>query len=109
MFFVDDQEAAATWYRDNILGTGEITENEGYWFLNVDGTEIGFHPADPDRNPSGGSVVVYFATQHLDRARQQALQANATHHRGPLDISADRAICQLIDPFGNVFGLDGHR
>jgi len=28
-------------------------------------------------------------------------------HRGPLRIGPERQICQLMDPFGNVFGLDG--
>jgi hypothetical protein len=28
-------------------------------------------------------------------------------HRGPLAIDATRSIAQLVDPFGNVFGLDG--
>lgn len=109
MFFVGDQAAAATWYRDVVVGAGEVTEDQGYYFVEVEGVEVGFHPADPDRNPPGRSVVAYFATDHLDEARSAAIQAGAQHHRGPLDISEERAICQLIDPFGNVFGLDGHR
>lgn len=109
MFFVQDQPAAAAWYRDVVLGDGEVVEDEGYWYVEVEGVEVGFHPADPERNPPGGSVVTYFSTSHLDRARTAAIAAGATPHRGPLDVAHDRAICQLLDPFGNLFGLDGPR
>lgn len=109
MFFVEDQPAAATWYRDLLFPGRPVTEDQGYWFLDVDGVQVGFHRADPDRNPRGASAVPYFATGHLEQARAAAVAAGARHHRGPLDISDDRAICQLFDPFGNVFGLDGPR
>lgn len=107
MFFVVDPPAAAAWYRDVVLGRGVVEEEADYWYLDVDGVEIGFHPADPDRNPAGGGAVVYFAVPSVDAAREKALAAGARHHRGPLEIEPLRAICQLVDPFGNVFGLDG--
>ncbi len=46
MFFVDDQMAAPTRYRDHVLRGGSIVEEVGYVYLDVDGFEVGFHPAD---------------------------------------------------------------
>ncbi len=41
----------------------------------------------------------------VDVARAESKGARL--YRGPLAISASRSIARLIDPFGNVFGLDG--
>lgn len=71
------------------------------------GVELGFHPADDTRNPRGGSPVVYWAVESVDTTRTALLDRGCTHHRGPLDIDDGRRICQLVDPFGTVFGLDG--
>jgi hypothetical protein len=35
------------------------------------------------------------------------LRAGCESWRGPLRLSPERRICQLRDPFGNIFGLDG--
>ncbi|WP_197078931.1 VOC family protein [Dermacoccus sp. PE3] len=51
----------------------------------------------------GGMV----ATGDLRTHREALLDAGAEHHRGPLTIGGGRSICQLVDPFGGVFGLDG--
>lgn len=109
MFFVDDQLAAARWYRDFVVQAGDVVEEQGYVFIDLAGFEVGFHPSDPARNPRGGSTVAYFSTDELDAARARALAAGAALHRGPLDIDEHRAICQLVDPFGNIFGFDGPR
>lgn len=109
MFFVDDQLAAARWYREHVLGGGDIIEDEGYVFIERGGVEVGFHPSDTTKNPQGASVVAYFSTSRLDAQREALIAAGATPLRGPLDITDERAICQLIDPFGNVLGLDGPR
>jgi len=33
--------------------------------------------------------------------------AGCAVHRAPLAINASRRTCQMVDPFGNTFGLDG--
>lgn len=109
MFFVGDQMAAATWYRDHVLQRGSVVEDDGYVYLDVAGFEVGFHPADHARNPQGGSVVAYFGTGELDAQRAELLEAGATDRLGPLDIGRGEAICQLIDPFGDILGLQGQR
>ncbi|MFD4760510.1 VOC family protein [Streptomyces sp. NPDC058439] len=109
MVFVDDPETAARWW-------GEIFEAEVkldingtsvYAWLDLDGLEFGFHPASPKANAHGRSTVPYWSVEDLDTERKHLLEAGCTHHRGPLDVEPGRRICQLIDPFGTVFGLDG--
>lgn len=108
MVFVDDPAAAARWWA--ALFDAEVNlDIEGqkvYAWLDLDGMELGFHPAS-SRNPHGGSTVPYWAVDDLDTERQRLLNAGCAHHRGPLAVAAGRRVCQLVDPFGFIFGLDG--
>ena len=110
MFFVDDPTAAASWYAP-LFGDPSIrtlpTEGTDFAWFEADGVEIAFHPADSKLNPAGRSVVAYWPVTSVGHVRTALLARGATHHRGPLVIDATRSICQLVDPFGNVVGLDG--
>ena len=109
MVFVDDPEAAARWW-SAVFETDVKLDIDGpnvYAWLDIDGLEFGFHRASPKNNPHGGSTVPYWAVEDLDTERKRLLDAGCTHHRGPLDVESGRRICQLVDPFGTVFGLDG--
>jgi predicted enzyme related to lactoylglutathione lyase len=107
MFFAADPAASCHWWAAQ-LAPGQDTHAEagGYCWFDLDGVEVGFHPADPDRNPVGGSPVVYWHVTDFDTQRRRLLQAGCQPHRGPLDIEPGRRISQLIDPFGNIFGID---
>ncbi len=109
MIFARDPETSCRWYTEHVLRleSTALQVDSGFWFVEVDGVEIGFHPADDERNPFGASVVAYFATGNLSTHREELLAAGARHHRGPLVIDGGRSICQLVDPFGGIFGLDG--
>lgn len=76
--------------------------------------EIYFHPVDEEKtpwgeekNPWGSSTVVYLAVDDFDAARERLISAGCQPWRGPLEIEEGRRICQLRDPFGTVWGLDG--
>ena len=43
----------------------------------------------------------------LNEASALFIRAGASLYRGPLAIESDQGICQLADPFGNLFGLIG--
>jgi predicted enzyme related to lactoylglutathione lyase len=110
MLFAADTHAVAEWWAAAFGCTRlEVEPHVQGDFVSFDaaGVEVGVHAADPELNPPGGSPVVYFAVPSVDAARRQLLALGATPHCGPLAVGADRAICQLRDPFGNVFGLDG--
>ncbi|MCK9931398.1 glyoxalase [Frankia sp. Mgl5] len=109
MTFADDPETSARWWA-GILDVEVHLDIDGdavYAWLNVAGVELGFHQADDERNPRGGSPVVYWAVTDLDAVRGQLLNAGCRHHRGPLTVTEGRRICQIIDPFGTVIGLEG--
>lgn len=105
MFFVSQPSEAAAWWA---RAMATIAHHEGeYSFIEVGELEVGFHPSDDGRNPQGSSTVAYFKTDDLEESREHFLQLGCTMHRGPLEVSTTRMIAQLMDPFGNVFGLDG--
>ncbi|GAA1927733.1 VOC family protein [Streptantibioticus ferralitis] len=109
MVFADDPEKCARWWA-SVLDTEvrlEVDDGRVYAWLDVSGIELGFHPADETRNPRGGSPVVYWAVDHVDAVRTRLLDAGCTHHRGPIEAEPGRKICQLTDPFGTIFGIDG--
>jgi len=109
MIFVDDPLKAARWWGD-VLDTDvhlDETEDSVYAWLTVGGTEFGWHDAEPEKNPPGGSTVTYWMVTDVTAVRQHLLNAGCTPHRGPLHVEDDRWICQIIDPFGTIHGLEG--
>ncbi|MET8743804.1 VOC family protein [Streptomyces sp. NPDC004728] len=110
MTFALDPEASARWWgelldvpvRMDVSDAGDV-----YAWVEIGGVEVGFHPADDERNPRGGSPVVYWGVDDLDRVRERLLAAGCEHHRGPLVIEPGRRIAQLRDPFGTVVGIEG--
>lgn len=108
MVFVEDPEAAARWWSDrfDVEARLDVDGDSVYAWLDIAGVELGFHPASA-RNPRGLSTVPYWSVDDLDTERGGLLDAGCTHHRGPLEVEPGRRICQLVDPFGTVFGLDG--
>jgi predicted enzyme related to lactoylglutathione lyase len=106
MAFVSDPRAAAAWW-SAVTGVRPGRAGDFTWLVLPGPVELAFHPADDERNPRGGSPVIYWAVGDLDDSRRSLLAAGAVAHRGPLEIAPGRRICQLQDPFGTVFGLDG--
>lgn len=107
MFFADDPETCGRWWAERLTGGAAVQVDGAFCWFDLDGVEVAFHHADPDRNPRGGSPVVYWTATDVLAQREEFLDAGCTQHRGPLDVAPGRRICQLVDPFGNVFGLDG--
>ncbi|WP_433788619.1 VOC family protein [Actinoplanes sp. CA-252034] len=108
MIFADDPPSVADWYASAwSCGPVQAAPNSSFRYFMVGNVEVAFHPADPDANPYGRSTVVYWAVDSVAVARYALLAKGATPLRGPLQIDDNRFICQVVDPFGNVIGLDG--
>ena len=108
MYFVADPERSCQWWALHVGGNAEAHRgNGGFCWFDLDGVEVGFHPADNDKNPLGGSTVVYYAVSDLNEYMQRLVDAGCRPHRGPLELRPGRRICQVVDPFGIVIGLDG--
>lgn len=108
MYFVADPARCGAWWAEHLGASAALhAEPGGFHWFETDGVELGFHPADEERNPAGASAVVYHGVDNLDAWRARLLAAGCTLHRGPLVVGPHRRICQLTDPFGNTFGIDG--
>ncbi len=107
MFFVSDPEQACTWWARQLTPEADCRHDGPFWWFEEGEVEVGFHPEDLEHNPQGHSTVIYWCVDDLDTRRQQLIDAGCVPHRGPLVVGQGRKICQLIDPFGNCFGLDG--
>lgn len=110
MLFAEDTRAVAEWWAA-AFGVERVEVDRhaqgDFVFFDASGFEFGVHMADPDMNPLGGTPVVYFSVPSVATARGRLIEHGALPHRGPLVVGAGRSICQLRDPFGNIFGLDG--
>jgi len=107
MFFVDDPRAAATWWSSQLAGGETLVGDSGYWYFTIDGVEFGFHFSDHEANPVGASPVLFLRVEDIEVARERLVRAGCTVHREPLSVNPSRRLCQMVDPFGNTFGLDG--
>lgn len=108
IFFCEIPNEVALWWAELLgVNSGIVNHDSGFFWFESGDTEYGFHPADPERNPLGRSTVVYLTTPDLRNAMDRAVTLGATRRRGPLVISPDRSIAQFVDPYGNVFGIDG--
>lgn len=108
MIFADEPIVVGSWWADLLECPPDgVSVEDGFVRFEVGDIEFGFHPSDTEKNPVGGSPVVYLRTEDLSDAVARAESKGARLHRGPLAIDDSRSIAQLVDPFGNVFGLDG--
>ena len=108
MFFAEEPMVVATWWATLMQVPAQVIEaDNAFACFTVAGLEFGFHPADPARNPVGGSPVIYLNVEDHAEAVARAGALGARLHRGPIDIAGSRTIVQMSDPFGNIFGLDG--
>lgn len=108
MIFAQEPKVVAYWWADLLeCPIDRVSCEDGFVWFDVGDTEFGFHPADASKNPVGGSPVVYLRVEVHTVAIARAESKGARLHRGPFAIRVSRSIAQLIDPFGNVFGLDG--
>ncbi|MEJ5867977.1 VOC family protein [Pseudokineococcus sp. 5B2Z-1] len=105
MVFCDDPEASCAWWARVV----DVRPRRSGAFAWVDlpcGVELGFHPADPEKNPSGASTVPYWSVPDLDAALRVLVSAGAHRLRGPLEVEPGRRIAQVRGPHGAVMGLD---
>lgn len=109
MLFVENPLKAARWWGEVLDAEVLVDETKDsvYAWLIINGIEFGWHHAEPEKNPQGGSTVAYWQVPDLSTARQRLLDAGCTPHRGPLHVEGNRWICQITDPFGAIHGLEG--
>jgi transcriptional regulator with XRE-family HTH domain len=63
------------------------------------GTEGKFHV--------GSSTIVYLAVDDFEATLERLIVAGCELWRGPIELDGMRRTCEVRDPFGNVWGLNG--
>jgi len=106
MFHVSDVQKACDWY-SRLLSLEPIYLLPDFPVLRLGETDICFHRADSKVSSGTAGVVTYWRVADIRGAISRAEAMRGTVHRGPLKIEDGQTICQILDPFGNLFGLVG--
>jgi predicted enzyme related to lactoylglutathione lyase len=73
--------------------------------FDVSGIRLTVHVADEYNQPGPSGTVPYWTVSHIDATVRQWSEQGASAHRGPKTIMTGERLCQMLDPFGNLFGL----
>ena len=107
LMFVADVTQSAQFY-EQLFQTKPIEQDESFCSFRFGDTFFILHPADEKSPPAKGGSVGYWLVDDLDAFLTHAQSLGAEIYRGPLFVQeTGRTICQLEDPFGNVFGVEG--
>ena len=105
MFFAYDIKSSRDWYR-NFLEMEPIEDLPEFASFKVGESHLNLHRADSKSPNSTGGQVAYWSTNNFDLDMKRTVSMGASVWRGPLEFEPGKRICQIKDPFGNVFGLE---
>ena len=103
-YFVTDLADATTWYSAR-LGLEPAVRAAQLVMFDLPGTRLTLHEADEFNQPGPSGTVPYWTVADVDAVVAQWTEHGARRHRGPKTIMTGERLCQLLDPFGNLFGL----
>lgn len=91
------------------LAYNKTYEIEGVFSLiQVGDVEFCFHQADAKNPLSTGGAIPYWRVESFDGFIEHATSMGCKMYRGPIQIEhTQRHMGQMMDPFGNVFGIEG--
>lgn len=104
LYFVPDVQTAKHWYGD-LLGVEPYFDQEGYCAFRLANITVGLHPSD-EKNSSGiAGQVTYWRVSDIQKTIAHFELNGCRKFRGPT-FGVDRVwVCQIMDPFGDVWGL----
>jgi predicted enzyme related to lactoylglutathione lyase len=103
-YFVHDLAEATRWYVARLSVEPTVRARQLVMF-DVAGTRLTLHEADEFNQPGPSGTVAYWTVGDVDATVAQWSAHGATTHRGPKTIMTGERLCQMLDPFGNLFGL----
>ncbi|QHC71545.1 VOC family protein [Rathayibacter sp. VKM Ac-2801] len=103
-YFVDDLDAAVAWYsarleRDPVVRGGALVA------FDLDGTRLTLHERDALNRPGPDGTSPYWTVPDVDAVVADWTANGAVAHRGPKTVFTGERLCQLLDPFGNLFSV----
>ena len=104
LFFVPDVQDAKQWYID-LLGAEPYFDDENYCAFKLGNSQIGLHPSDGNATSGVAGQVAYWRVTDIHKIIAYFESYGCHIYRDPI-FGVDKAwVCQMIDPFGNVWGL----
>ena len=103
-YFVTDLAAATAWYSAR-LGAEPVRRATQLVMFDLPGSLLTLHVADEFNQPGPSGTVPYWDVADVDATVAQWTMHGASAHRGPKTIMTGERLCQMLDPFGNLFGL----
>ncbi|MCW2522141.1 MAG: hypothetical protein JWO63_476 [Frankiales bacterium] len=104
-YFVDDLDAATQWY-GALLGAEPVERQPQLATFSIGSTRLTLHRGDEFNRPAElAGTVAYWGVDDVDAVVADCVAAGAVAHRGPKTIFTGERLCQLLDPFGNLFGV----
>jgi len=103
-YFVDDLEAATKWYADR-LGKTPVVTGRSLAAFDVSGTRLTVHQADEFNTPGPAGTSPYWEVHDVDAIVASWTEHGAVAHRGPKTVFTGERLCQMLDPFGNLFSI----
>lgn len=105
-FCVENVAKSRDWYA-TFFGIAPIEDLENFASFRIGQTTIDISVADEKSPISHGGSVGYWLVDDLEKAIAHAVGLGGQVYRGPLRVDeAQRTIVQILDPLGNVFGLE---
>lgn len=103
-YFVRDLDAAVAWYSAR-LGIEPDRRAAQLVMFDLPGSVLTLHVADEFNQPGPAGTVPYWTVADVDAVVTEWTRHGAIAHRGPKTIMTGERLCQLLDPFGNLFGV----
>jgi uncharacterized glyoxalase superfamily protein PhnB len=103
-YFVDALEEAVTWYSAR-LGREPVQRGGALVAFDVDGVRLTIHASDEFNQPGPAGVSAYWTVDDVDAIVDDWTAHGAVAHRGPKTVFTGERLCQLLDPFGNLFSI----
>jgi len=103
-YFVDDLVTAAEWYAER-LGAVPVVTGTSLVAFDVAGVRLTLHIADEFNSPGPSGTSPYWTVTDVDEIVTEWTAHGAVAHRGPKTVFTGERLCQLLDPFGNLFSI----
>jgi predicted enzyme related to lactoylglutathione lyase len=103
-YFVSDLKAAASWYAAR-LGREPVVEGRSLVAFDIDGVRLTIHEADDVNSPGPAGSSPYWTVPNVDDVVAEWTARGAVTHRGPKTVFTGERLCQLLDPWDNLFAI----
>ena len=103
-YFVDRLDDAVAWYAAR-LGRQPVLRGGALVAFDINGVRLTLHESDEYNSPGPAGVSAYWTVADVDAVVADWTAHGAVAHRGPKTVFSGERLCQLLDPFGNLFSI----